>query len=60
MNIKMKQPDKLNLAEAHKLALKLGRAVPTEVLSSAMKLKQYVNSIKGQLIEKDGINGKAE
>jgi len=48
------------IREAHKLAAELDKTVPVEVLHSAMKLKNYINSIKGQIIQKEGTNGKAE
>ena len=46
------------IREAHKLAAELDKTVPVEVLHSAMKLKNYINSIKGQIVEKEGNNGK--
>lgn len=51
-------PTSWQISEAHELATELERSVPVEVLHSAMKLQNYINSIKGQLVEKRGLNGK--
>lgn len=43
------------IVEAIGLADSLNKKIPSEVLSSAMKIKNYINALKGQLIER-GVN----
>lgn len=49
--MKPEKPTELQIATAQLIATKLGRAVPDEVLHSELRIRMWINSMKGRLSE---------
>ncbi len=49
--MKPKEPTDRQIATAQQIATKLGRAVPDEVIHSELKIRMWINSMKGRLSE---------
>jgi hypothetical protein len=49
--MKPEKPTEKQIANAQQIATKLGRAVPDEVIHSELKIRMWINSMKGRLTE---------